>query len=193
VYRSEVERQLEIADVEYRINRQIRAKEVRLIVEEEGDDGRPVSRNVGVVTIKEALDTAADYGVDLVEVAPNARPPVCKVMDFGKFQYEQQRKERRARKNQKKVELKEVQLRPKTDEYHIGFQLKKARGWLEDGKKVKFKMRFRGREITHSHIGRERLEWIESELKDVGVVEQKPNLEGRDMVMVLAPNAETAQ
>lgn len=162
-------------------------------MEEEGEDGRPVSRNIGVVTLKEALDTAAEYGVDLVEVAPGANPPVCKVMDFGKFQYEQQRKERRARKNQKKVELKEVQLRPKTDEYHIGFQLKKARDWLQEGKKVKFKMRFRGREITHSHIGRERLEWIESELKDVGVVEQKPNLEGRDMVMVMAPNAETAQ
>lgn len=163
---------------------------MRLIVEDEGPDGRPVSRNVGVVSLREALDTAAEHGVDLVEVAPNAKPPVCKVMDFGKFQYEQQRKERRARKNQKKVDVKEVQLRPKTDEYHIGFQLKKARGWLEEGKKVKFKMRFRGREITHSHIGRERLEKIKEELSDVGVVEQRPNLEGRDMVMIMAPNAE---
>lgn len=135
------------------------------------------------------MRTAADYGVDLVEVAPDAKPPVCKVMDYGKFQYEQQRKERRAKKNQVKVEVKEVQMRPKTDDHHIGILLKRARGWLEDGKKVRIKMRFRGREITHSHIGRERLEQIEEELKDIGVVEQKPNMDGRDMIMIIAPNS----
>lgn len=134
------------------------------------------------------MRTAADYGVDLVEVAPDATPPVCKVMDYGKFQYEQQRKERRAKKNQQKVEVKEVQMRPKTDDHHIGILMKRARGWLEDGKKVRIKMRFRGREITHSHIGRERLEQIEEALKDIGVVEQKPNMDGRDMIMVIAPN-----
>lgn len=180
---------LEIATIEYRINNQIRAKEVRLIVEEDGEDGRTITRNIGVVTLREALDTATEYGVDLVEVAPEANPPVCKVMDFGKFQYEQQRKERKARKNQQKVEIKEIQLKPKTDDHHLGFKLKQARGWLEEGKKVRVRVRFRGREITHSYIGRERLEEIEKLLSDVGVVEQKPNLEGKDMVMVLAPNA----
>jgi len=109
-------------------------------------------------------------------------------MDFGKFQYEQQRKERKARKNQQKVEVKEIQLKPKTDEHHLGFKLKRARKWLEEGKKVRVRVRFRGREITHSHIGRERLEEILAELSDVGVAEQKPSLEGKDMVMILAPN-----
>jgi translation initiation factor IF-3 len=163
---------------------------VRLIIEEQDSDGKPVSRNVGVVPIKEALRTAEDYGVDLVEVAPNANPPVCKVMDYGKFQYEQQRKARRARKNQKQVEVKTVQLRPKTDDHHIGIMLKRARNWLGDGKKVKVQMRFRGREITHSHIGREKLEEFSEELSDIGVLEQKPNMEGRDMVMIIAPSAD---
>lgn len=109
-------------------------------------------------------------------------------MDFGKFQYEQQKKERKAKKNQVKVEVKNIQLRPKTDDHHVGIMLKRARNWLTDGKKVRVQMRFRGREITHSHIGREKLEDFERELSDIGVVEQKPNLEGRDMIMILAPN-----
>ncbi|MDQ7028204.1 MAG: translation initiation factor IF-3 [Anaerolineae bacterium] len=176
--------------MEYRINNQIRSREVRLIIEEEGDDGRPQPRNVGVVTLREALDTAANYGVDLVEIAPGASPPVCKVMDFGKFQYEQQRKERRAKKNQQKVEVKTIQLRPKTGDHHVGISLKRARGWLENGKKVKVQMKFRGREITHSQIGRKKLEEIKLELSDVSVVEQHPNMDGRDMIMVLAPNKE---
>jgi translation initiation factor IF-3 len=184
------ERKLEIAESEYRINNQIRAKEVRLIIEEDDAEGRPIIRNVGVVTLREALDTATRMGVDLVEVAPGATPPVCKIMDFGKFQYEQQRKERRAKKNQQKVEIKTIQLRPKTDDHHIEIALKRARGWLEDGKKVKVQMKFRGREITHSHIGRERLEEIKTILSDVGVVEQHPNMDGRDMIMLLAPNKE---
>lgn len=182
-------RDLEIADQNYNINDRIRAKEVRLIVEEEGEDGRPVSNNIGVVSIREALQTARDYGLDLVEVAPNANPPVCRVMDFGKFQYEQQKKERKARKNQQKVEVKNIQLRPKTDDHHIGIMLKRARNWLEDGKKVRVQMRFRGREITHSHIGREKLEEFERELQDIGVMEQRPKMESRDMIMILAPNS----
>jgi translation initiation factor IF-3 len=111
-------------------------------------------------------------------------------MDYGKFQYEQQRKARRARKNQKQVEVKTVQLRPKTDDHHVGIMLKRARNWLGDGKKVKVQMRFRGREITHSHIGREKLEEFSDELSDIGVLEQKPNMEGRDMVMIIAPSAD---
>jgi len=125
-----------------------------------------------------------------VEVAPGAKPPVCRIMDFGKFQYEQRRKERKAKKNQVKVTVKEIQLRPKTDDYHLQFDIKRAGRWLQEGKKVKFRVRFRGREITHQHIGRDRLSEIEAALKDVGVVEQKPNMEGRDMLMVIAPNKE---
>lgn len=126
-------------------------------------------------------------GLDLVEVAPDANPPVCKALDYGKFLYEQQRKERKARKNQVIVKVKEIQLKPKTDDHHLGFKIKEARKWLEDGMKVKIRVRFRGREITHAHIGRERLEEIKNLLSDVGVVEQMPNIEGRDMLMVLAP------
>lgn len=163
---------------------------MRLIIEEEDENGQAKARNVGVVSVRKALEMAQDMDLDLVEVAPSANPPVCRIMDFGKFQYEQQRKERRAKKNQVKVEVKTIQLRPKTDDHHIGIMLKRARGWLEDGKKVKVQMRFRGREITHSHIGREKLEDFEQELREISVVEQKPNMDGRDMVMILAPNKE---
>lgn len=145
---------------------------------------------MGIVPLERAFDIATEKDLDLVEVAPDAKPPVVKLMDYGKFQYEQQRKERKAKKNQTKIEIKEVQLKPKTDDYHLGISLKRARGWLEEGKKVKFKVRFRGREITHSHIGRERLEGIQAELSDVGVVEQMPNMDGRDMVMIIAPLTE---
>ncbi len=137
--------------------------------------------------IRDAQDRADDVGLDLVEVAPNANPPVCRIMDYGKFQYEQRRKERKSRKNQVKVTVKEIQLRPKTGEFHLQLDIKRAAKWLQEGKKVKFRVRFRGREITHQHIGRERLSMIEETLKDVGVVEQMPNMEGRDMLMILAP------
>lgn len=169
---------------EHRINRAIRGvREVRLI--DENND------NVGVVDFRDAQDRADGVGLDLVEVAPNAKPPVCRIMDYGKFQYEQRRKERKSKKNQVKVTVKEIQLRPKTDEYHLQFDIKRASRWLLEGKKVKFRVRFRGREITHQHIGRERLSKIEEALKEVGVVEQRPNMEGRDMLMILAPNKDT--
>jgi translation initiation factor IF-3 len=145
------------------------------------------ARNVGVVPTLRALQMAQDMGLDLVEVAPDANPPVCKALDYGKFLYEQQRKERKARKNQVVVKVKEIQLKPKTDDHHLGFKIREARKWLEDGMKVKIRVRFRGREITHAHIGRDRLEEIKNLLSDVGVVEQMPNIEGRDMLMVLAP------
>ena len=154
-------------------------RDVRLI-----DDG---NTNIGVVPIGYAQERADNAGLDLVEVAPNARPPVCRIMDYGKFQYEQRRKERKSKKNQVKVTIKEIQLRPKTDEYHLQFDIKRATKWLQEGKKVKFRVRFRGREITHQHIGRDRLAKIEEALNEVGVVEQRPNLEGRDMLMVMAP------
>jgi translation initiation factor IF-3 len=176
-----------ITTSEHRINREIRAREVRLIIEEEDERGNVKARNMGIVLIQNALQMAVDMGLDLVEVSPDTEPPVCKIMDYGKFVYEQQRKERRAKKNQVQVKVKEIQLKPKTDEHHLGFKLKEARKWLEEGMKVKVRVRFRGREITHSHIGRDRLEEIKQLLSDISVVEQMPNLEGRDMLMVLAP------
>ncbi len=188
--RFNVRKGLAITTSEYRINREIRAREVRLIIEEENERGEVKARNVGVVPTLQALQMAQDMGLDLVEVAPDANPPVCKALDYGKFLYEQQRKERKARKNQVVVKVKEIQLKPKTDDHHLGFKIKEARKWLEDGMKVKIRVRFRGREITHAHIGRDRLEEIKNLLSDVGVVEQMPNIEGRDMLMVLAPIGE---
>ncbi|MCU0481389.1 MAG: translation initiation factor IF-3 [Anaerolineae bacterium] len=168
---------------EYRINRQIRAREVRLIIEEE--DGK--SRNMGVLPLARALEIAEDMELDLVEVAPEANPPVCKIQDFGKFQYEKQRRERKARKQQKNIEVKEVQFGPKTDGHHLTFKVRDARRWIEEGMKVKVRVKFKGREITHPEIGLTKLEQIIVELQDVAVVEQKPSLEGRSMLMVLAP------
>ena len=133
---------------------------------------------------------AEERNLDLVEVASGADPPVCKIMDFGKFQYEKQRRERKARKQQKNVEIKEFQLGPKTDEHHLGIKVKNARRWIEEGKKVRVRMKFKGREITHPEIGRERLDNIAEELADVAMIEQRPNLEGRNMIMILAPATE---
>ncbi len=144
--------------------------------------------NLGVKPINEALDIARDAELDLVEVAPNANPPVTRVMDFGKFLYEQSKKEREARKSQKQVEVKEIRLRPKTNEHHLGFKIKNARGWLEDGNKVKVRVRFRGREITYPEVALEQLNTIVDELSDIAMVEQKPQMDGRTMLMLLAPD-----
>jgi translation initiation factor IF-3 len=140
-----------------------------------------------VVSTADALSRAEQAGLDLVEVAPNADPPVCRIMDFGKFQYEKQKREKKAKKTQKTIQIKEIQLRPKTDDHHLSFRIKDARRWIADGMKVRVKLRFRGREITHSNIGRDRLDKIIEELSDVAVVEQRPNLEGYNLTMVLAP------
>lgn len=144
--------------------------------------------NLGVKPINEALDIARDAELDLVEVAPNANPPVTRVMDFGKFLYEQSKKEREARKSQKQVEVKEIRLRPKTNEHHLGFKIKNAREWLEDGNKVKVRVRFRGREITYPEVALEQLNTIVDELSDIAMVEQKPQMDGRTMLMLLAPD-----
>lgn len=154
------------------------------------DEGAGKNTNQGVMTLNDAIAMAEEMSLDLVEVAPDAKPPVCRIMDFGKFQYERQRKERRARKQQKNVEVKEIQLGPKTDSHHLGFKVRAAREWIEQGMKVKVRMKFKGREITHPEIGREKLEFIANQLADVAAVEQKPNLEGRAMLMVLAPSSE---
>lgn len=132
-------------------------------------------------------------GMDLVEVSPNSDPPVCRIMDFGKFMYEQQRKERKARRQQKTIEVKEIVLQPKTSDHHLQFKMRDARRWLEDGMKVRIRIRFRGREIAHSDIGRARLEKIIGEMKDVAIVEQNPLMEGSTMLMVLAPAAEAVK
>lgn len=132
---------------------------------------------------------AESKGLDLVEVSPNAKPPVCRIMDFGKFQYERQRRERRARKQQKTVEVKEIQLSPKTDDHHLSFKIRDARRWIENGMKVRVRVRFRGRERDHPEIGQDRLKAIADELKDVAAVEQMPNMEGGSMLMILAPNS----
>jgi translation initiation factor IF-3 len=169
-----------ISASDYRVNQGIRAPEVRLI--------GPKGDNVGVISTNEAMRIAREADLDLVEVAPNANPPVCRVMDYGKFLYERTKKEREARKSQVKVEIKEIRLRPKTTDHHRGFKVRDARRWLESGKKVKVRIRFRGREITYPEIALNDLKKIAEDLSDVGVVEQPPSMEGRSMLMVLAPN-----
>jgi len=140
--------------------------------------------------MEQAKQAAISTGLDLVEVAPHADPPVVKVMDYGKFKYEQEKKAQAARKSQKQIEVKEIQLRPKTADHHRDFKVRRARGWLEEGKKVKVRMRFRGREITYPEIGRERLQEIAEELSDVAEVEQRPNMDRYSMLMLLTPKSE---
>jgi len=147
----------------------------------------PNGENLGVVPIKEALKIAVEAELDLVEVASTAEPPVCRVMDFGKFLYERTKKEREARKAQTKIEIKEIRLRPKTNEHHRSFKVRDARRWLDDGMKVKVTVRFRGREITYPELALEDLREIAEELADLSTIEQAPNLEGKVMNMVLAP------
>ena len=143
--------------------------------------------NLGVVSLRDGLDRAEQAGLDLVEVAPNADPPVARVMNFSKFLYEKEKKEREARKSQTKIEIKEIRLRPKTTDHHKGFKVRDARRWLEDGMKVRVTIRFRGREITYPEIALEDLREIAEELADISIVEQAPKLEGRSMFMMLAP------
>lgn len=147
-----------------------------------------VGENVGVVSIEEALQQAYDADMDLVEVAPQADPPVCRVIDYGKFIYERTKKEKEARKAQKVIEVKEIRLRPKTTEHHRGFKVRDARRWLTEGKKVKVRIRFRGRERDYPELAMEDLKEIAEELSDVSVIEQAPSFEGRTLLMVLAPN-----
>ncbi len=164
---------------ELRINDRIRISPVRL-VDEDGEQ-------LGIVPTDEARAMATDRGLDLVEVAPNARPPVCKLMDYGKYKYEQQRKLREARKKQHNVTVKEVKLRPKIEKHDLDFKLRHARRFLEEGDKVKVTLMFRGREITHPELGVRVLEKVQAELEDVGGVEVGIAHEGRTMTMMLAP------
>lgn len=143
--------------------------------------------NIGVVTIQEAMRMAIDVDMDLVEIAPTAKPPVCRIIDYGKFIYQRNKKEKEARKAQKKIEIKEIRLRPKTTDHHRGFKVRDARRWLGEGKKVKVRIRFRGRERDYPEIAMKDLREIAEELSDVSVIEQRPSFEGRAMLMVLAP------
>ena len=143
---------------------------------------------MGVLPLEAALAKAAEYGLDLVEVSPMAKPPVCKIMDYGKFKYEAKKKASEAKKKQTVVKLKEVKFRPKTEEHDYGFKTKAIREFLEEGNKARCTVMFRGREITHREIGQAILSRIAQDLKDIAIVEQSPRLEGRLLFMILAPN-----
>jgi len=166
---------------EYRVNRQIRAREVRLI-----DD---TGQQVGIVPLQEALKLAEEKGLDLVEIAPQARPPVCKIMDYGKFKYELKKKEREARKKQKEhqIEVKDIRMKVRIDEHDLKVKLKHMREFLEDGDKVRVRIRFRGRENIHPELGEKLFKKIMEELGDVGEVEVKPKKEGPFLLFTLAP------
>lgn len=164
---------------DFRVNEGIRVAEVRLI----GPDGG----NVGVVSIKEALKIAREADMDLVEVSPGANPPVCRVMDFGKFIYEKAKKEREAKKTQTKIEVKEIRLRPKTNVAHRGFKVDDARRWLGQGHKVRVTVKFRGREMDYPEIALKDLKEIAQDLSDVATIEVPPQMEGRTMLVVLVP------
>jgi translation initiation factor IF-3 len=163
-----------------RINEDIRAKEVRLIDEE--------GKQLGVVPIAEALEISRERDVDLVEVASDAKPPVCRLMDYGRYLYERTKRERESRKTRKEVEVKEIRLRPKIGEHDLKFKIKRMRKFLEAGSKVRVRIRFRGREITHPEVARALLERVHTDLSDLSEVELAPKMDGRTLIMVLVPS-----
>ena len=142
---------------------------------------------LGVVSTREAMDMAAEQDVDLVEISPTAKPPVCKLMDFGKFKYEQAKKRDEAKKKQKQVQIKEIKFRPGTDDGDYNIKMRNINRFLEDGDKVKVTLRFRGREMAHQELGAQLLKRVEADLAEVGSVEQFPKMGGRQMVMMIAP------
>ena len=163
------------------INRQIKAREVQLI----GENGE----KLGVISFNEALEKAEEKNLDLVLVAPNATPVVCKIMNYGKYKFEQAKKEKEAKKKQKVLEIKEIRITPNIEEHDFGFKSKNARKFLEDGNKVKITVRFKGREVNNVKLGENVLEKFIQELEDVSVVEKKPKLEGRNMFIMLSKKA----
>ena len=169
-----------IADVDkLRVNQEIRADEVR-VVEPDGDHD--------VVPTGEALDRARDHELDLVEVAPDADPPVCKILDYGKYRYEKQKEEQRRRKKSKSMEMKELRFRPRTEEHDFNFKVDHAREFLEDGNKVKAYVQFKGRDIVYKDQGMDLLRRMIEELQEIARIDQQPEMEGRRMVMILAPH-----
>ena len=147
----------------------------------------PDGGQMGILPIQEALEAAKSFSLDLVEVAPEARPPVCRIMDYGKYRYEQSKKSREAKKKQTIIQVKEIKLRPKTEDHDFQFKAKHAERFLKEGNKAKVTMMFRGREMVHLDRGRVQLDRFAEALKDVAVIEQHPRLEGRNMVMILTP------
>lgn len=168
-----------LINVKVRINRQIRADEVRLI-ETDGEQA-------GIKKIDEALKIADEQGLDLVEVAPMAKPPVCRIMDYGKYKYEMEQKAKRARKHQTSIVIKEMKMRPKIENHDFQVKKKHVERFLRAGAKVKVTIMFRGREMTHTDIGRGLLDRLTKEVEELGVVESRPKLDGRNMIMILAP------
>ena len=166
-------------DKEMRINGEIDAPQVRLVA----DDGE----QLGIVGIREALGKAEEAELDLVEIAPQAVPPVCKIMDYGKYKYHEQKKQHEAKLKQKQIQVKEIKFRPRTDEADYQVKLRNLIRFLNEGDKTKITLRFRGREMAHQEFGLELLRRVEQDLLEYGVVEQFPKMEGRQMVMVLAP------
>jgi translation initiation factor IF-3 len=163
----------------HRINREIGVPEVRLV----GEDGEPL----GVVPTIQALAMAEEAEVDLVEIAPQAKPPVCRLMDYGKFKYQEQKRAHEAKQKQKQIQVKEVKLRPQTDENDYQIKMRNMTRFLEEGDKVKVTLRYRGREMAHQEFGIRQLERIKADLIELAVVEQFPKLEGRQLIMVIAP------
>ena len=164
------------------INRQIRAREVQLI----GENGE----KLGVISLDEALEKAEERDLDLVLVAPNANPVVCKIMNYGKYKFEQAKREKEAKKKQKVLEVKEIRVTPNIEEHDFGFKVKNARKFLTDGNKVKITVRFRGREVNNSRAGEVVLEKFIEDLSDISTVEKRPKLEGRNMFTILAKKAD---
>ncbi len=162
-----------------RVNDKIRAPEIRLI----GAEGE----NIGVVSPERGMDLARDAGLDLVEISPNANPPVCKIMDFGKYKYETQKRESEARKKQKTIEIKEVKFRPNTDTHDYDVKMRNVVKFLGNGDKVKVTLRFRGREMAHLELGRSLLERVAADVEEIGKIDNMPKMEGRQMVMMISP------
>jgi translation initiation factor IF-3 len=162
-----------------RVNREIDARTVRVI----GADGE----NKGVLSLREALDMAAEAGLDLIEVSPNVEPPVCKILDYGKYKYEAQKKAAEARRNQKVVEVKEIKFRPGIDDNDYGVKLRAARRFIEEGDRIKVTLRFRGREMAHQDIGRGLLDRFRDDMAECAKIESLPRLEGKQMTMMIAP------
>jgi translation initiation factor IF-3 len=167
------------ADKQHRVNEVIRVREVRLI----GSDGS----QLGIMATEDARRLAEEEGLDLVEVAPNAKPPVCRVMDYGKFKYKQSKRVHEAKKKQKLLQLKEMKMRPKTEEHDYQFKIKHVRRFLSEGNKAKITIMFRGRELSHMELGSRILDRLVVDLSDISIVEQQPKREGRNLTMVLAP------
>lgn len=161
------------------MNRAIRVREVRLI--------GPEGEQLGIVLTRDAMRIAQEQNLDLVEVAPQAKPPVCRIMDYGRFKYEQSKKDKEARKKQKLVTIKELKMSPKIDDHDLQVKLRNAERFLKEGDKVKMSVRFRGREIVHSELTRAQLLTVAKQLEGVGLIEQHPRVEGRQMIMILSP------